>query len=191
MTPAKFERHAGRGASKKWKESIWVVLGDQKVQFSKVKGLDAFVKRYKESQSRTRHVTVAKSVHHRDEFIQCKKCLKKRRMRCRIRAECRSYHDALLNPDWECANYPFDRYVYVSRAKISMRLSNTETLMLLCRLMSCQVEEEREARHASRGCIQAWVCQGCSGCICSGCSMCRFDDCSCAMCQAFQVKNND
>ena len=49
MTPAKFEKHGGRGVSKKWKDTIWVAFGGQKVMFSKVKGLDAFIRRYKES----------------------------------------------------------------------------------------------------------------------------------------------
>mgnify|MGYP000600809937 FL=1 len=111
MTPANFEKHGGRGASKKWKDTIWIVLGDQKVMFSKVKGLDAFVRRYKESRSRSRQVHAAKSVYHRDEFMQCKKCSKKRRMRCKTQEECRLYHNASMNPDWECANYPYDRYV--------------------------------------------------------------------------------
>eukprot|EP00249_Psilotum_nudum_P017317 c26258_g2_i1 orf=1-189(-) len=47
MTPAAFERHAGRGSSKKWKDSIWVMLGDEKLQFSKVKSLDALYRHYK------------------------------------------------------------------------------------------------------------------------------------------------
>ena len=58
------------------------------------------------------------------------------------------------------------------------------------RFMSCQEEEEREARQVSRGCMRSRTCQGCAVCICSGCSICRFEDCSCEICEAFKAINN-
>lgn len=111
MSPANFERHSGRGASKKWKETVWIVLGDRKVQFSKVKGLDAFVRRYKDSsRGRLRQPGPAKLPYHRDEFMKCKKCSKRRRFKRKTKEDCRLFHEASMNSEWECSNYPFDRW---------------------------------------------------------------------------------
>lgn len=165
MTPSNFEKHGGRGASKKWRDTIWVVLGDRRVQFSKVKGLDAFVRRYKESRVRLRQSAAAKQVCHRDEFIRCTKCSKKRRFRRKNKEECRLFHEASMNVDWECSNYPFDRF------------------------MSCQDDEEREVRQANRGCVRSRTCQGCIGCVCLGCVTCRFEECPCRICVEFMANN--
>eukprot|EP00250_Pteridium_aquilinum_P021204 c25054_g1_i1 orf=175-2577(-) len=166
MSPASFERHSGRGASKKWRETIWIFLGDRKVQFSKVKGLDAFVRRYKESNRvMLRQPGPVKQPLHRDEFVQCKKCSKKRRFRRKTKEECRLFHEASMNLEWECSNYPFDS------------------------LRSCQDDEEREARQAIRGCIRSRTCQGCIQCVCLGCFSCRFEDCSCRVCVEY-IDNN-
>ncbi|MCO5605996.1 hypothetical protein L7F22_060182 [Adiantum nelumboides] len=166
MSPASFERHSGRGASKKWRDSIWIVLGDQKVQFSKVKGLDAFVRRYKES-GRTigRQPALPKQSIHRDEFLQCKKCLKRRRFRRKTKEECRLFHEASMNQEWECSNYPFESF------------------------SSCQDEEEREARQANRGCVRLRTCPGCIDCVCLGCFTCRFEDCECRLCTEYIANN--
>lgn len=166
MSPANFERHSGRGASKKWKETIWIVLGDRKVQFSKVKGLDAFVRRYKDSsRGRLRQPGPAKLPYHRDEFMKCKKCSKRRRFRRKTKEDCRLFHEASMNSEWECSNYPFDS------------------------VFSCQDDEEREARQANRGCIRSRTCQGCIECVCLGCFTCRFEDCSCRLCIEYIVNN--
>eukprot|EP00249_Psilotum_nudum_P023912 c29026_g2_i1 orf=570-3362(-) len=162
MTPATFERHAGRGSSRKWKDSIWVVLGDQKIQFSKVQGLDALYRHYKT----LNHVKLTqtgniKQQYHRDEFIKCTKCQKERRFRRRNNEECRLYHDALMNPSWNCSNFPFNR------------------------LLSCEDDEEREVRRAIRGCVRVRACQGCIDCVCLGCNMCRFSDCGCRSCDDY------
>ncbi|KAI5054874.1 hypothetical protein GOP47_0030019 [Adiantum capillus-veneris] len=166
MSPASFERHSGRGASKKWRDSIWIVLGDQKVQFSKVKGLDAFVRRYKESGRTTgRQPALPKQSIHRDEFLQCKKCLKRRRFRRKTKEECQLFHEASMNPEWECSNYPFESF------------------------SSCQDEEEREARQANRGCVRSRTCPGCIDCVCLGCFTCRFEDCECRLCTEYIANN--
>lgn len=167
MTPAAFEKHGGRGTSRKWKDSIWVVLEDHKVQFSKVKGLDAFYRRYKAyNRLRLAQSSGIKQAYHRDEFLQCKKCLKNRRFRRRNKEECRLFHDASLNPNWECSNFPPGSVIL------------------------CQDDEEREVRQAIKGCIRSRTCHGCIECVCLGCFTCRFHDCSCRICQEFMQNNN-
>jgi hypothetical protein len=43
MTPGAFEKHGGRAASKKWRDSIWVTYMNQKMPVSRVKELDAYL----------------------------------------------------------------------------------------------------------------------------------------------------
>lgn len=166
MSPASFERHGGRGASKKWRDTIWIVLGDQKIQFSKVKGLDAFVRRFKESgRTVSRPTALPKQSNHRDEFVECKTCSKRRRFRRKTKEECRLFHDASMNLEWECSNYPYGSF------------------------NSCQDDEEREARQAYRGCARSRACPGCIECVCLGCFTCRFEDCDCRLCTEYIANN--
>lgn len=166
MTPASFEKHAGRGASKKWRDSVWIVLGGHKVQCSKVKGFDTYYHRYKAlTRLRLTQMTGMKQAFHRDEFVRCKNCLKERRFRRRNKEECRLFHDASLNSNWECSNCPPDRSI------------------------SCQDDEEREVRRTIKGCVRSRTCEGCIECVCLGCFTCRFEDCPCRICQEFMANN--
>lgn len=110
MNPWAFERHGGRGASKKWRESIWVKQGTQRVPVSRVKELDAYLQSHHcRREGKKPGVGAAEPVEgpqpHRDEFVTCLKCLKQRRFRRRNLQECQIYHDAVNNPKWECANF--------------------------------------------------------------------------------------
>ncbi len=54
MTPGAFEKHGGRAASKKWRETIWVKYIKQKMPVSRVKALDAYLhypRRFREGKS--------------------------------------------------------------------------------------------------------------------------------------------
>lgn len=111
MTPWDFERHGGRGSSKKWRDSIWVKQGTQRVPVSRVKELDTYIhsnnSRRDGKKLRINATEVGEgSKTHRDEFVTCSICLKQRRFRRRNPEECRTYHDAANNPHWECANFP-------------------------------------------------------------------------------------
>ena len=46
---------------------------------------------------------------HRDEFICCAECKKKRRFRLQTKEECRIYHDAIANPEWKCSDFPLGK----------------------------------------------------------------------------------
>lgn len=44
MTPGHFEKHGGRAASKKWRESIWIEIDDQRVPISRMKELNVYMR---------------------------------------------------------------------------------------------------------------------------------------------------
>ncbi|KAL8166202.1 hypothetical protein V2J09_007701 [Rumex salicifolius] len=93
----------------------------------------------------------------------CTKCSKQRRFLLRTKQECRLYHDACLDENWTCADFP-----------------NQE--------VCCEDDEERQPKKILRGCFMRPLCKGCNFCVCFGCFMCRFEDCKCRSCVDF-IKN--
>ncbi|KAL8166175.1 hypothetical protein V2J09_007674 [Rumex salicifolius] len=81
----------------------------------------------------------------------------------RTKQECRLYHDACLDENWTCADFP-----------------NQE--------VCCEDDEERQPKKILRGCFMRPLCKGCNFCVCFGCFMCRFEDCKCRSCVDF-IKN--
>ncbi|KAL8166173.1 LOW QUALITY PROTEIN: hypothetical protein V2J09_007672 [Rumex salicifolius] len=100
---------------------------------------------------------------HRNEFVTCTKCSKQRRFLLRTKQECRLYHDACLDENWTCADFP-----------------NQE--------VCCEDDEERQPKKILRGCFMRPLCKGCNFCVCFGCFICRFEDCKCRSCVDF-IKN--
>lgn len=47
LSPSGFERHAGRGAAKKWKNTIWLVVENERVPLYKVKAMEPYVEKNK------------------------------------------------------------------------------------------------------------------------------------------------
>eukprot|EP01018_Ginkgo_biloba_P027601 Gb_01224 [translate_table: standard] len=114
MSPAAFEKHGGRGSSRKWRFSIWILVRDQKVQLSRVKELEPYYRKYKAMKTpKASEMGNTRQAFHRDEFVRCSKCHQERRFKRRNKEECRLYHDALANPDWECSNLQYDRFLFL------------------------------------------------------------------------------
>ncbi|KAD6795672.1 hypothetical protein E3N88_06568 [Mikania micrantha] len=105
LSPAAFEKHSGRETSRKWKNNVWVIVDGEKVPLSKT----ALLKYYNKSLSSGSQRSQAGRVCHRDEFLRCTKCNKHRRFRLRTKDECRSYHDSLMNANWNCSDMPYDK----------------------------------------------------------------------------------
>ncbi|WCJ30659.1 Developmental regulator ULTRAPETALA [Euphorbia peplus] len=158
LTPAAFEKHAGRETARKWKNNIWVIVNGEKVPLSKTVLLKFYNQSSKTANGSQRSQNGRLS--HRDEFICCSKCKKERRFRLRTKEECRIHHDALADPNWKCADLPFDK-------------------------VTCDHDEERASRRVYRGCPRSPTCKGCTSCVCFGCAICRFTDCSCQTCIDF------
>ncbi|XP_055801872.1 protein ULTRAPETALA 1-like [Solanum dulcamara] len=153
LTPAAFEKHAGKETCR-WKNNIWVFVDGYKVPLIKT----ALLKYYNQS---SKHAKRSHKFIHRDEFIKCTECEKGRRFCRRSKKECRSYHDALVNPHFKCSDIPFDKF-------------------------SCDDAEERASRRVYRGCLRSPTCGGCTSCVCFGCEECCFSDCNCQTCIDFR-----
>lgn len=102
LSPFAFEKHAGK-ENNRWKHNIWVFIDGYKVPLIKT----TLLKFYNMSPKNAKRPH--KLVLHRDEFIKCTKCSKRRRFYRRSKNECRSYHDALANANFQCSDIPFDK----------------------------------------------------------------------------------
>lgn len=158
LTPAAFEKHSGRESSRKWKNNIWVIVNGEKIPLYKTK----LLKYYDQASKRANGANRSQNnrLCHRDEYLRCTACGKERRFRLRNKEECRSYHDALADPNWKCSDMPYDK-------------------------VTCGHDEERASRRVYRGCLRSQTCQGCTSCVCFGCKVCRFSDCGCQTCSDF------
>uniref|UniRef100_A0A0D9WIC1 SAND domain-containing protein n=1 Tax=Leersia perrieri TaxID=77586 RepID=A0A0D9WIC1_9ORYZ len=157
LSPAAFEKHSGRETAGKWQNTVWVIVKGDKVALSKT----ALLKYYKKLKSANGGGNGGNGGRrHRDEFVRCAGCGKERRFRLRTKDECRLYHDAAARHDWTCKDMAPSR-------------------------VSCEDEEERASRKASRGCARAAACEGCMRCVCFGCETCRFAGCGCQLCVDF------
>ncbi|XP_004251769.1 protein ULTRAPETALA 1-like [Solanum lycopersicum] len=154
LSPFAFEKHAGK-ENNRWKHNIWVFIDGYKVPLIKT----TLLKFYNMSPKNAKRPH--KLVLHRDEFIKCTKCSKRRRFYRRSKNECRSYHDALANANFQCSDIPFDKF-------------------------SCDDAEERASRRACKGCLLSPTCGGCTSCVCFGCEVCCFSDCDCQTCIDFR-----
>ncbi|KAG9452740.1 hypothetical protein H6P81_005644 [Aristolochia fimbriata] len=162
LTPAAFEKHSEREGARKWKNNVWIILKGEKVSISKTVLLKYYNQALKNGNGS--HKSHCGRPYHRDEFIRCTICNKERRFRLRSNEECRVYHDALLEQNWNCSNLPYDK-------------------------ITCDTEEERASRKAYRGCSRSPSCKGCTSCVCFGCNICRFSDCSCQTCVDFTMNS--
>ncbi|KAF3332977.1 protein ULTRAPETALA 1-like protein [Carex littledalei] len=161
LTPAAFEKHSGRETAGKWKNTIWVMVQGEKTPLAKT----SLLKYYNKSQKRSPNGSHHGRQYHRDEFVRCSSCNKERRFRLRTKEECRVYHDAVANRNWQCSDLTFDK-------------------------ITCEDEEERASRKVLRGCLRSPSCKGCTKCVCFGCKTCRFSDCSCQTCVDFTHNNS-
>lgn len=163
LSPAAFEKHSGRESARKWKSNVWVIVEGEKVSLTKT----PFLKYYNQASKAANgsHKGPNGRLCHRDEFIRCTLCKKERRFRLRNKEECRVYHDALLDQNWNCSDFPTDK-------------------------IRCDDEEERASRKVLRGCSRSPLCKGCTSCVCFGCEICRFTECSCQICIDF-TRNAD
>eukprot|EP01018_Ginkgo_biloba_P030987 Gb_06163 [translate_table: standard] len=109
MTPAAFERHGGCGANGKWKGSIWILVGEQKVQLSKAKILEPYYQKYKAMKNLSQMENI-KRAYNCDAFIPFTKFCKKPRLKRRKKEARHIYYDARDIPTRECSNMPHDRY---------------------------------------------------------------------------------
>ncbi|XP_028751849.1 protein ULTRAPETALA 1-like [Neltuma alba] len=158
LSPAAFEKHSGRESARKWKNNIWVIINGEKVSLYKTVLLK-YYNQVSKTVNGSNRLNNGRSCH-RDEFISCTRCKKKRRFRLRTKEECRIHHDALADANWKCADLPYDK-------------------------ITCDDEEERASRRVYRGCARTPTCKGCTSCVCFGCDICRFSDCSCQTCTDF------
>lgn len=163
LSPAAFEKHSGRETARKWKSNVWVIVEGEKVSLMKTPLLKFYNQTLKATNGS--HKGPNGRPCHRDEFIRCMKCEKERRFRLRNKEECRVYHDALVDQNWSCSDFPTDK-------------------------IRCDDEEERASRKVLRGCSRSPSCKGCTSCVCFGCEICRFIDCSCQTCIDF-TRNAD
>lgn len=104
LKPTEFEKHALKETPGRWRSNIWVTIGSEKVPLVKTVLL-----RYSEVNSKTRP---SKRKIHRDEFVKCAKCSKRRRFVVGTEKQYREYHDAEIDGNWECSHYPNGKYVY-------------------------------------------------------------------------------
>ncbi|EEC79483.1 protein ULTRAPETALA 2 [Oryza sativa Japonica Group] len=162
LSPAAFEKHSGRETAGRWQNTVWVMVKGDKVALSKTCLLRYYHKKLKSSSA---NGGGRRPPCHRDEFVRCAGCGKERRFRLRTKEECRLYHDAMARHDWTCKDMP-----PAGRCRVRV---------------SCEEEEERASRKASRGCTRAATCKGCVRCVCFGCETCRFAGCACQTCVDF------
>ncbi|KAF0927101.1 hypothetical protein E2562_029858 [Oryza meyeriana var. granulata] len=156
LSPAAFEKHSGRETAGKWQNTVWVIVKGDKVALSKTGLLKYYHRKLKSANGAGN----GRRPCHRDEFVRCSSCGKERRFRLRSKEECRLYHDAAARHDWTCKDMAPGR-------------------------VSCDDDEERASRKASRRCARAASCKGCVRCVCFGCETCRFAGCGCQTCVDF------
>ncbi|KAF3325618.1 protein ULTRAPETALA 1 isoform X2 [Carex littledalei] len=152
LKPTEFEKHALKESPGRWRNNIWVTIGSEKVPLSRTVLL-----RYSNVNLKA-HPSKRKV--HRDEFVKCNKCSKRRRFVVGTEKQYREYHDAEIDGNWECSRY-------------------------LNGIITCAEKEERGSKRRARGCHQDSSCSGCTKCVCFGCKMCRFSDCNCQTCIDF------
>ncbi|XP_068644463.1 protein ULTRAPETALA 1-like [Aristolochia californica] len=162
LSPAAFEKHSEREGARKWKNNVWIILKGEKVSLSKTVLLKYYNQALKNNNGS--HKSHCARPSHHDEFIRCTICNKERRFRLRSKEECRVYHDALLEHNWNCSNLSYDK-------------------------ITCDTEEERASRKVYRGCSRSPSCKGCTSCVCFGCNICRFSECSCQTCVDFTMNS--
>jgi hypothetical protein len=104
LKPAEFEKHALKETLGRWRSSIWVTIGSKKVPLAKTVLL-----RYTDVNLKTRPL---KRKMHRDEFVKCSKCSKRRRFVVGTEKQYREYHEAEIDRSWECSRHPNGMYVY-------------------------------------------------------------------------------
>ncbi|KAJ0254119.1 Protein ULTRAPETALA 2 [Hirschfeldia incana] len=153
LSPAAFEKHSERETSRNWRNNVWVFIEGDKVPLAKTVLLRYYNQTLKTNSNGSKVI-------HRDEFVGCSRCGKERRFRLRSRGECRKHHDALVEPNWKCCDYPYHK-------------------------ITCDEEEERVSRKVYRGCTRSASCKGCTSCVCFGCKLCRYSDCNCQTCFDF------
>ncbi|KAL1821687.1 hypothetical protein ACET3Z_016556 [Daucus carota] len=160
ISPFAFVKHAQRETTKKWRHNIWVITDGIKVPLKKT----ALLKYYNRALQivRANRPQTGRANHH-DEFVCCAVCGKERRFHRRNKEECRAYHDASRNVNWQCSDMPNGR---------NGRLQ-------------CGDKEERATRRMYKRCTRSKTCTGCTKCVCFGCVTCRFEDCSCQSCVDF------
>ncbi|XXG59715.1 hypothetical protein AAC387_Pa04g1749 [Persea americana] len=162
LSPSAFEKHSGREGTRKWKSNVWVMVKGEKVSLAKT----VLLKYYNDASKNGNgsHKGHNGRPCHRDEFIRCSRCSKERRFRLRTKEECRIYHDASADINWNCSDLASDK-------------------------ITCEYEEERASRKVYRGCSRSPSCSGCTSCVCFGCEICRFSDCSCQTCMDFTMNS--
>ncbi|KAK4769596.1 hypothetical protein SAY86_027746 [Trapa natans] len=109
LTPIAFEKHSLRETAPRWKYNIWVSINGKKIPLEKTVLLRYYHYRKAMNGSQTSHM----KVFHRDEFVRCCRCNKERRFRLRTKEECRLYHDALVNINWNCADLPCNNQYHI------------------------------------------------------------------------------
>ncbi|XP_021758524.1 protein ULTRAPETALA 1-like [Chenopodium quinoa] len=156
ICPSEFEKEAGFTGASNWRGHIWVFVDVHKKSLRDTK----LLKYYKGSiKDRCDPVKPVRSrTVHRDEFMKCTACGKRRLFMCRNKDQCKAYHQATKNSaTWTCSDFPY-------------------------KFLRCEDDERRGAKNLVRGCPLKPTCEGCSSCVCFGCDMCRFDDCDCRTC---------
>ncbi|KAI4322895.1 hypothetical protein L6164_022546 [Bauhinia variegata] len=163
LTPDEFEKHTEKGGSKRWQYNIWIQTGGKKIPLLR----SALFKYYAPAANADNATSVGsrKRKFHRDEFVHCSLCNKERRFQLRNKEECKLYHDAAINENWKCSDWPGHN-------------------------ITCKEADERASRKAYRGCPRQLRCQGCFACVCLGCYKCRYLECTCRLCTDF-VQNVD
>lgn len=104
LKPTEFEKHALKESPGRWRNNIWVTIGSEKVPLSRTVLL-----RYSNVNLKARP---SKCKVHRDEFVKCNKCSKRRRFVVGTEKQYREYHDAEIDGNWECSRYLNGMYVY-------------------------------------------------------------------------------
>ncbi|CAL0333779.1 unnamed protein product [Lupinus luteus] len=108
VTLVEFEKHAGIQSNGKWKSNIWIHTEEEdrvplwRTPLFKYYTHLANVPNWIDAANRKRTC-------HRDEFIRCCSCQKKRRFRLRTRQQIGQYHAALNNNVWKCSDWPYQK----------------------------------------------------------------------------------
>ncbi|GAQ90507.1 hypothetical protein KFL_006500010 [Klebsormidium nitens] len=162
MSPVEFEVHAGRGATKKWRHSIWVA-------YPQLHGPphESTIEKCEELNGGKNLTPVGLTApgaatprppppppamqRHADQLVQCKSCGKWRRFRRAVPSDFARAARAAADPDWKCADH-YDASV-----------------------ASCHIPEERSSRNRRPGCEACYFSElGCAKCRdCTGCNYCR------------------
>ncbi|XP_021726145.1 protein ULTRAPETALA 1-like [Chenopodium quinoa] len=106
ISPSEFEKHAGFNGVSNWRGHIWVFVDVTKERLRETK----LLKYYRGStKDRSDPVKPARSrTVHRDEFMKCTACGKRRPFLRRTKDQCKVYHQATKNSDtWTCSDFPY------------------------------------------------------------------------------------